>query len=104
MNSLSIITPTFQSVDFLIKTLNSCVSHKAKTVINIVCDNLSTDGLSQALFTQSFPNPIVFSSEQDHGPAQAINRGFRLAESEFIQPMISLSANLNPLLIAWAGP
>jgi len=84
MNSLSIITPTFQSVDFLIKTLNSCVSHKAKTVINIVCDNLSTDGLSQALFTQSFPNPIVFSSEQDHGPAQAINRGFRLAESEII--------------------
>jgi glycosyltransferase involved in cell wall biosynthesis len=84
MKSLSIVTPTFQSIDFLTKTLNSCVSQKAKTVTNIICDNLSTDGLSQTLFTQPFPNSIVLSSEEDHGPAQAINRGFRLAEGEII--------------------
>ena len=84
MKSLSIITPTFQSLDFLPKTLNSCVSQKASSVTNIVCDKLSTDGLSQALFTHTFPNAIIFSSEEDQGPAQAINRGFRLAEGEII--------------------
>ena len=84
MNSLSIVTPTFQSLDFLTKTLHSCVSQNAKTVTNIICDNLSTDNLSQTLFTQSFPNAIVLSSEEDSGPAQAINRGFRLAEGEIL--------------------
>lgn len=84
MLSLSIITPTFQSSDFLEKTLQSCVSKNETSITNIICDNLSTDGLSQILFSSLLPNPVVLSSERDTGPAQAINRGFRLAEGEII--------------------
>ena len=84
MTSLSIITPTYESSDFLMKTLASCVSDKATSITNIICDKLSSDGLGHMLFSQQLPNPIVFSSELDSGPAQAINRGFRLAEGSII--------------------
>jgi glycosyltransferase involved in cell wall biosynthesis len=81
---ITIITPTFQSVEYLPKMFHSCLSKKSIPITNIVCDNLSTDGLADLIFSMNLPNKIVWSSQRDHGPAQAINRGFEMAETEII--------------------
>ena len=82
--SVSIITPTFQSAEFIPMMLGSCVSSQGVPITNIVCDNLSTDGLIDTLFSTSVKNKIIWSSQPDNGPAQAINRGFELAETDII--------------------
>jgi len=82
--TISIITPTFQSVEFLPQMFHSCISKKSTPVTNIICDNLSTDGLADLIFSINSPNKIIWSSQEDNGPAQAINRGFQMAESEII--------------------
>jgi glycosyltransferase involved in cell wall biosynthesis len=84
MKKISIVTPTYQSGGFLKTLLQSCVTQEDIHLNHIFCDNCSTDDTASLIAKASQTQSIIWSSEKDSGPAQAINRGFSLADSEII--------------------
>nr|HIA86902.1 glycosyltransferase [Gammaproteobacteria bacterium] len=78
---ISIIVPTFNQKEFLVKALRSLRYQELRVEI-IVVDGCSTDGTKELL--KNNPDLYdVFVSEKDSGQSEAINKGLRLAHGVY---------------------
>lgn len=78
---VSVVTPSFNSVDFIERTLDSVAGQEYPRIEHIVIDGGSTDG-TRALLKQR--QDITVIAEPDEGQADALNKGFRIARGTII--------------------
>ncbi|MCX7832907.1 MAG: glycosyltransferase [Ignavibacteria bacterium] len=76
---LSIITPSYNQGSFILDCINSVKNQNYENIEHIIIDGGSTDTTLEIL---KKTNGIKWISEPDKGPANAINKGFRLATGE----------------------
>ena len=81
MIRLSIVTISFNQVEFLDDCLRSVISQMRDDVEYIVVDPGSTDGSRERI--QSYGTSITPVFEQDEGPADGLNRGFERATGDY---------------------
>ena len=77
---VSIITPSYNSAQFLGATLASVAGQDYSPLEHIVVDGGSTDGTLDLLRASS----VRWISEPDRGQTDALNKGLRLARGEII--------------------
>ncbi len=77
---VSIVTPSLNSAAFLEQAIESVLAQDYPDIEYLVIDGGSTDGTLEIL--RAHKARLTFVSEPDRGPAEAINRGFRLARGE----------------------
>jgi glycosyltransferase involved in cell wall biosynthesis len=80
MYSFSIIIPTLNQAAFLAETIDSILNQNYPYKEIIVIDGGSTDATLDIL--KSYSTKIKWLSEKDHGQADAINKGLRLATGD----------------------
>ena len=83
MLKLSIITVCLNNIDGLRKTLNSVVTQTYKEMEWVVVDGGSNDGTYELLKTNS-DKIGQWISEKDNGVYQAMNKGIRMAQGEYL--------------------
>ena len=76
---ISIITPSYNSSDYIEETINSIQNQSYQEFEHIVVDGASQDGTIDIL--KKYSN-IYWISEPDYGQSNAINKGFRLASGD----------------------
>jgi glycosyltransferase involved in cell wall biosynthesis len=79
---VSIVTPSFNSADFIEETIASVLSQDYPRIEYIVIDGGSSDGTLAIL--EKYRSRLRYISEPDSGAPAAINKGFRLAEGSII--------------------
>jgi glycosyltransferase involved in cell wall biosynthesis len=80
MLKFSIVTPSFNQAKFIRETIESVLGQEYPSLEYIVIDGGSTDGTLDIL--RSYGNRLIWISEPDHGQADAINKGFRMANGD----------------------
>jgi len=84
MNKLiSIITPTFNSVDKLETCILSIKNQTYKNIEHIIIDGGSSDSTIDLIRKYEKEYNIKWLSEKDNGVADAMNKGFEMASGEF---------------------
>ena len=78
---VSIITPSYNQVQFLEKTIESVLAQDYPNLEYIIVDGDSTDG-SKELIQRYEKEITAWISEPDQGQSEAINKGFELANGE----------------------
>lgn len=78
---VSVVTPSFNSVQFIERTIQSVQRQDYPNIDHIIIDGGSTDGTLDIL--KRYPH-LRWISEPDRGQSDALNKGFRLAEGEII--------------------
>jgi glycosyltransferase involved in cell wall biosynthesis len=78
---VSIITPAYNSAQFLRETIESVINQDYPHIEHIIIDGSSSDGTLDIL--KSYPN-IKWISEPDRGQSQAINKGFTMAHGDIL--------------------
>lgn len=80
MFDISVITPVFNNIGFIERTIQSVLNQKGVKVQYIIVDGKSTDGTDRIVI--KYENKIdVFVSEPDCGLYHAINKGLQYAKS-----------------------
>lgn len=80
---ISIITPSFNQVDFIEKTIQSVVNQKGDFELEyIVIDGKSTDGTLEIL--KKYEDQLYYVYEQDQGQSDAINKGLKMASGDIV--------------------
>ncbi len=80
---ISIITVVYNGEDFLEKTIKSVINQTYKNIEYIIIDGNSTDKTTDII--EKYENKIdVWISEKDSGIYDAMNKGARLANGDFI--------------------
>jgi glycosyltransferase involved in cell wall biosynthesis len=80
---VSIITPSFNQVQYLEETILSVIGQEYKNIEYIVIDGGSNDGSIEII--KKYQKHITYwISEKDHGQADAINKGFAMANGELL--------------------
>jgi len=83
MQKVSIITPSYNQIDFLESTIQSVLNQTYKDIEYFIIDGGSTDG-SVGLI-QSYQDKLSgWISEPDSGQTDAINKGFAMVSGEII--------------------
>jgi len=77
--SVSIITPSFNQDKYLRDTIESVLKQNYPSLEHIIIDNCSTDNSLSIIKEYSH---LIVISEKDLGPANAINKGMRMARGE----------------------
>jgi glycosyltransferase involved in cell wall biosynthesis len=80
---VSIVTPSFNQVDFIEETILSVIHQDYPNIEYIVIDGGSTDG-SQEIIERYADHMAFWTSEPDKGQADAINKGFKRATGEIV--------------------
>ncbi|MCU0371259.1 MAG: glycosyltransferase, partial [Bacteroidales bacterium] len=102
MKKISIITPSYNQANFLKETVQSILSQDIDIELeHIVVDGGSTDGSVEYL--RSVGDKIRWVSEPDHGQADAVNKGIRMATGDIIGWLNSDDLYLPGTLQAVAG-
>lgn len=83
---LSIITPSFNQVQFIERTIRSVLSQTGDFVLEyIIVDGGSTDGSLDIIKRWALTDGrLRWLSEPDHGQSDAINKGLRLATGDIV--------------------
>ncbi len=81
---ISIITPTFNSIQGLEKCILSVKNQSYKKIEHIIIDGGSTDGTVDIIKKYEKEYNVKWISEQDSGIADAMNKGFKMASGEII--------------------
>ena len=79
--SLSVITPSFNSGEFLDDAIQSVLQQRGVTVEHVVIDGASTDDTVAIL--KRYPH-LQWTSEPDRGQSDAINKGFLRASGDLV--------------------
>jgi len=80
--SISIITPTFNHIDFIRDTIESVLDQNYPDLEYLVIDGGSIDGTVDLL--KSYGDQIKWISEKDDGQSDAINKGLKMARGEIV--------------------
>jgi len=80
---ISIVTPSFNQVEYLEETIRSVLGQDYPNLEYIVIDGGGTDG-SVEIIKRYAPHLHYWVSEQDHGQADAIMKGFQHATGEVL--------------------
>jgi glycosyltransferase involved in cell wall biosynthesis len=81
INKISIITPSLNQGSYIDKNINSILNQGYENFEHIIIDGKSNDNTLSVLKKY---NHIKLISEKDKGQANAINKGFKLAEGDII--------------------
>lgn len=83
---ISIITPSFNQVDFIERTIKSVVEQDYPNLEYIIKDAGSTDGSVDIIkdYAQRHPQIIKWISKKDKGQTDGINQGLRMATGEIL--------------------
>ena len=79
---VSIVTPSFNSAEFLEETIQSVLSQDYPRIEYLVMDGGSTDGSLAIL--ESYRDRLRYITQPDNGTADAINRGFQQSHGEIL--------------------
>src|SRR5690349_18496013 len=80
---VSVVTPSFNQVDYLTETLASIFDQRYPNLEVIVIDGCSTDGSVEVI--QSFAGRLAhWESEPDRGQSHAINKGLARATGDVL--------------------
>ena len=79
---ISIISPSFNQVDFIETTILSVLEQEYPALEYIVIDGGSTDGTLDIL--RKYADRLIWISEPDRGQAHAINKGLARASGEVV--------------------
>lgn len=83
MSLVSIISPSYNQVEYIEDCIRSVLRQNYPDFEYIIIDGASTDGSVDVI--QKYSNQVSkFISEADHGQADAINKGFKLASGKYI--------------------
>jgi glycosyltransferase involved in cell wall biosynthesis len=83
MLKVTIITPSFNQVDYLEATIQSVLAQTYKNIEYFVIDGGSTDGSVDII--RAYQHELSgWVSEKDRGQTDAINKGFNMATGEII--------------------
>ena len=80
-NKISIITISYNQVNFLEETINSVINQNYDNTEYIIVDGGSTDGSRELILKYEDKIKIIFQ-ESNTGPADALNVGFKNATGE----------------------
>jgi glycosyltransferase involved in cell wall biosynthesis len=78
---ISIVTPTYNSANYVRDTLESIHSQSYKNFEHIVADGLSKDNTTEIVKSYT---AIRLVSEKDRGQSDALNKGFRMATGDIL--------------------
>ena len=79
---VSIITPSYNQVNYLRDTIESVLDQDYPKIEHIVIDGGSSDGSVEML--RSYGKKIKWISEKDKGQSNGINKGFKMAKGDII--------------------
>jgi glycosyltransferase involved in cell wall biosynthesis len=79
---VSIITPSFNSGDYLDQAIESVINQKYPNLEHLIIDGGSTDNTLDIL--RQHASHVTWVSEPDDGQADALNKGFQRAKGEVI--------------------
>jgi glycosyltransferase involved in cell wall biosynthesis len=80
---ISIVTPSFNQIDFLGKTIESVLSQNYSNLQYVVIDGGSQDGSDKVI--SKYKDRLHYScSEKDSGHAEALNKGFEKTDGEIM--------------------
>lgn len=82
--TVSIITPSFNHAEYIEDTINSVKSQNYGNIEHIIIDGGSDDGTGDILEKYQDEYNMSWISEPDDGQADAINKGFTLADGEIL--------------------
>ena len=83
MKTISIITPTLNSVKTIERNLSSVSNQSTKYLEQIIIDGYSNDG-TRSLIKSYEGHDIIFLDENERGIYQAINQGIKKARGKYI--------------------
>ena len=81
---ISIITPTYNSVKTISRTIDSVIYQSYKDIEYIIIDGGSTDGTDSIVSKYKDELNIKFISEKDSGIYDAMNKGIKMATGDII--------------------
>lgn len=81
-NKISIVTPSFNQVDFIERTIRSVLNQSYSNLEYIVVDGGSTDGTVEIL--KKYGDKVKWISEKDNGQTEAINKGMKMATGNIL--------------------
>ncbi len=81
-NKLSIITPSYNTLQYLKKNILSVNNQNFKDYEHIIIDGKSDDGTIE--FLNNINDNIRWISEKDNGQTHAINKGLKMSNGEII--------------------
>lgn len=82
---LTVITPVYNSVQFIESCIQNVISQKCEEVEHLIIDGGSTDGTIEIIqkYAEQYPH-IRLISEPDKGQSDAMNKGIENAKGEII--------------------
>lgn len=79
---ITVITPSFNQVEFIEQTIESVLDQAYPNLEYIVMDGGSTDGTIKVL--ERYTGRLRWTSERDRGQSHAINKGLRMATGDVV--------------------